>query len=396
MEYDIVIIGGGLAGLSFACSMMDADIKILVVEKRQLALLSDPQEDGREIALAHLAVNLLKKMGVWQLIPADVISPLKSARIFDGDSPTFLNVSSQHHVNDELGYLIPNNKICKALYNRAKQAKNIEIITDIMVDDINRQDTCSQLSLANGEYIKAKLVIAADSRFSTIRRKMGIPALIKDFSKVMVVSSMKHEKPHNNIALEYFQYGRTLALLPMIGNTSSIVITVATDKADAILKQSESEFNQDITQTLKAEFGEMELQGERHAYPLVGVYSQTLISHRFALIGDAAVGMHPVTAYGANLGLRGQQILASTLKNALQNGDDIGSINVLKSYESKQINLTRLMYFGTNGIVALFTNDTPVVKQIRKIALKIAAHFPPIKHLIAHHLNNTKISKFLP
>jgi len=396
VEYDIVIIGGGQAGLSFACSMIDTNIQVLLVEKRPLDLLSDPKSDGREIALTHLSVDILKKMGAWQLIDEDVISPMKEARVFDGDSSSFLGFKNEQASNGVLGYLVPNYKICKALYERVKDAENIEIMTDITVDDVKRQTEFSQLNLSNGEQINTQLVIAADSRFSTIRRKMGIPALMKDFSKVMIVSQMNHQKSHNNITLEHFHYGRTLALLPMVGNTSSIVLTVTADKADEIVNQSEQEFNENISQLFKGEFGQMELQGERYAYPLIGVYSQTFVSHRFALIGDAAVGMHPVTAHGANLGLRGQDILATTIKNALRHGEDMGSVAVLKRYERKQIHLTRLMYFGTNGIVALFTNDAPVVKQIRKAVLKIATHFPPIKYLISHHLANTRSKSILP
>jgi ubiquinone biosynthesis UbiH/UbiF/VisC/COQ6 family hydroxylase len=398
MEYDIVIIGGGQAGLSFACSMMETNIKILLVEKRPLELLCDPKPDGREIALTHLSVAILKKMDVWQTIPEEVISPLKEARIFDGNaSSSSLNFSSDDSSHSELGYLIPNYKLCKALYKHVQSAVNVDILTDVMVEDVIRQDAFSSVTLSTGKQFNTKLVVAADSRFSTIRRKMGIPASMKDFSKVMVVSQMKLEKPHHHIALECFHYGRTVALLPMVGNHASIVMTVTADKADEIVKQSEHEFNNQITQLFNGEFGKMELEGEHYAYPLVGVYSHSLVSHRFALIGDAAVGMHPVTAHGSNLGLRGQDILADTLKEAFRVGSDIGAFNVLKRYENKQVPITRLLYFGTNSIVTLFTNDAPIAKQIRKVALKLASHFPPIKHVVTRHLTHTnRMSKLLP
>jgi 2-polyprenyl-6-methoxyphenol hydroxylase-like FAD-dependent oxidoreductase len=129
---------------------------------------------------------------------------------------------------------------------------------------------------------------------------------------------------------------------------------------------------------------------------LVAVHAQTFIANRFALIGDAAVGMHPVTAHGFNLGLRGQDILATLIKEAHHHGQDIGSKSLLKLFEKKHINLTRIMFFGTNGIVALFTNDAPYIKQIRKLALKFAENFPPVKYLITHHLTEAKKNRFLP
>ncbi|HAP45321.1 MAG TPA: FAD-dependent hydroxylase [Gammaproteobacteria bacterium] len=394
--YDIVIIGGGPAGLSFACSMIGADVKVLVVEKSNIDAIANPQADGREIALTHLSLKILKKLGVWDLINQAEVAPLKEAKVFDGDSPSLLNFKSDDSSIEALGYLVPNYQVRQALYQRVQQADNITLMTEAMVDNVEYLEDHSAVLFADGTTINAKLVIAADSRFSSIRRKMGIPALMKDFSKVMIVTKMEHENTHNNIALECFDYGQTLALLPMVGNASSVVLTVTTDKSQAMLDMSETDFNAKITKDFRGELGQMTQSGERHSYPLVAVHAQTFIANRFALIGDAAVGMHPVTAHGFNLGLRGQDILATLIKEACAHGQDIGSASLLKLFEKKHINLTRLMFFGTNGIVALFTNDAPVIKQVRRFVLKFAEHFPPIKYLISNHLTEAKKNKFLP
>ena len=394
--YDIVIIGGGPAGLSFACSMIEADVKVLVVEKSNIDAIANPQADGREIALTHLSLKILKKLGVWDLINQAEVAPLREAKVFDGDSPSLLNFKSDDSSIEALGYLVPNYQVRQALYQRVQQADNITLMTEAMVDNVEYLEDHSAVLFADGTTINAKLVIAADSRFSSIRRKMGIPALMKDFSKVMIVTKMEHENTHNNIALECFDYGQTLALLPMVGNASSVVLTVTTDKSQAMLDMSETDFNAKITKDFRGELGQMTQSGERHSYPLVAVHAQTFIANRFALIGDAAVGMHPVTAHGFNLGLRGQDILATLIKEACAHGQDIGSASLLKLFEKKHINLTRLMFFGTNGIVALFTNDAPVIKQVRRFVLKFAEHFPPIKYLISNHLTEAKKNKFLP
>ena len=394
-QYDIVIIGGGPAGLSFACSMIATDLQVLVVEKSNVDMIANPKEDGREIALTHLSVKILKKLGVWDLLEQTQVSPLKEAKVFDGDSPSLLNFSPDKSIK-ALGYLVPNYQIRLALYQRVIQAANISLITDTMVDNVEYCQQYSKVIFADETTTKTKLVIAADSRFSDIRRKMGIPALIKDFSKVMIVTQMSHKLAHNNIALEYFDYGQTLALLPMAGNMSSVVLTVTTDKAQVLLSMSEGDFNAKITQDFKGELGQITQVGARHSYPLVGVHAQTFIANRFALIGDAAVGMHPVTAHGFNLGLRGQDILATLVKDAVTHRQDIGSQSLLRLFEKKHIRLTRLMFFGTNGIVALFTNDALVIKQIRRFVLKFAEHFPPIKYLITQHLTEAKKRRFLP
>jgi ubiquinone biosynthesis UbiH/UbiF/VisC/COQ6 family hydroxylase len=376
--------------------MIGADVKVLVVEKSNIDAIANPQADGREIALTHLSLKILKKLGVWDLINQAEVAPLKEAKVFDGDSPSLLNFKSDDSSIEALGYLVPNYQVRQALYQRVKQADNITLMTEAMVDNVEYLEDHSAVLFADGTTINAKLVIAADSRFSSIRRKMGIPALMKDFSKVMIVTKMEHENTHNNIALECFDYGQTLALLPMVGNASSVVLTVTTDKSQAMLDMSETDFNAKITKDFRGELGQMTQSGERHSYPLVAVHAQTFIANRFALIGDAAVGMHPVTAHGFNLGLRGQDILATLIKEACAHGQDIGSASLLKLFEKKHINLTRLMFFGTNGIVALFTNDAPVIKQVRRFVLKFAEHFPPIKYLISNHLTEAKKNKFLP
>jgi ubiquinone biosynthesis UbiH/UbiF/VisC/COQ6 family hydroxylase len=396
MYYDIVVIGGGPAGLSFACSMSGLSLNVLLVEKSSLKSISKPKPDGREIALTHHSRKILIKLGVWALIDEAKVSPLKEAKVFDGGSDSLLNFDAKKSAIEALGYLVPNHLIRAALFERALQIENVTIVNELMVDGVSTTNTGAEVSLSNGKTIKSKLVVAADSRFSEIRRKMGIPSVMKDFSKVMITTRMSHEKAHNHVALEYFNYGHTLALLPLNGNVSSIVLTVPTDRLDEILSLDEENFNEMASDGFDGKLGQMKQIGDRHSYPLVGVYAQKFRATRFALIGDAAVGMHPVTAHGFNLGLRGQDLLSLSISRALNSGLDIGADAVLKEFERKQINLSRLMYFGTNGIVSLFTNDDAAIKQVRKLVLKFANRFPPVKALITQHLTESKKSNLIP
>jgi len=396
MDYDIVVIGGGPVGLSFACSMSGLNLNVLLVEKSSLKSISKPKPDGREIALTHHSRKILIKLGVWALIDEAKVSPLKEAKVFDGGSDSLLNFDAKKSAIEALGYLVPNHLIRAALFERALQTENVTIVNELMVDGVSTTNTGAEVSLSNGKTIKSKLVVAADSRFSEIRRKMGIPSVMKDFSKVMITTRMSHEKSHDHIALECFNYGHTLALLPLNGNVSSVVLTVPTDKLDEMLDLDEEKFNEMASTGFDGKLGQMKQIGDRHSYPLVGVYAQKFRATRFALIGDAAVGMHPVTAHGFNLGLRGQDLLSLSISRALNNGLDIGADAVLKEFERKQINLSRLMYFGTNGIVSLFTNDDVAIKQLRKLVLKFANRFPPVKALITQHLTESKKSNLIP
>ena len=226
--FDVVIIGAGPAGLSFACSLAGQNLDILVVEKSPISSINNPRPDGRETALTHNSLKILQKMGVWNLIDESKVSPLREAKVFDGDSESLLNFDTKKSKIDALGYLVPNNLIRLALFQKASKSENLTFINGLSVDHINTNASGANITLSNGDSIKSKLIVAADSRFSEIRRKMGIPSMMKDFSKVMIITRVSHEKPHNHTALECFNYGHTLALLPLNGDISSVVLTVPT------------------------------------------------------------------------------------------------------------------------------------------------------------------------
>ena len=358
--------------------------------------------DGREIALTHLSVKILRQLGAWSKIPQAEISPICEAKVLDGDSPYSMIFDAQTQQVDALGYLVPNHVIRKALFQTLFEEvdgpANVKLATGAGVSDIHADRRSASVVLDNGETAEAALIVAADSRFSETRRQMGISASMQDFSRVAIVCRMKHEKSHQATAFECFHYERTLAVLPMSGELASIVITAPTDAADAIKNMSEDAFNADVQTRFGDRLGKMTLVGERYAYPLVAVHADRFVATRFALIGDAAVGMHPVTAHGFNLGLRGQDTLASEIRKALSQGKDIGDATVLDAYASQHMRVTRPIYLGTNAIVNLFTNDAPPAKLLRKLVLRVGNDFPPIKQLITDGLTETaaRAPSFLP
>lgn len=390
MKYDILVIGAGPAGLSFSRSLKDSGLKILVIEKSSMDSLRDPAPDGREIALTHLSVKLMQDLGAWSHLPTEAISPIREAKVLNGDSAYFLNFDCENVSGDALGYLVPNYLIRKSLFKEVETLPNVEIVTDTIVENLSCDDRGGTVKLSNGETREATLIVAADSRFSTTRRSMGISTSMTDFAKTAIVCRMEHDLPHDQVAYECFHYGRTLAVLPMTGNLSSIVITVHNELAEQIVAMSTEAFNLDIQQRFESRFGAMRLVGKRHSYPLIAVHADKFFANRFALIGDAAVGTHPVTAHGFNLGLRGQATLAREILRAASRGNDIGARRVLAKYERRHMRVTKPMYWGTNGIVGLFTDERPPVKALRNLALRVANNLPPIKRLIKNRL--TEIS----
>jgi len=246
------------------------------------------------------------------------------------------------------------------------------------------------VSLQDGRSYNTPLLIAADSRFSTTRSQAGIGADINDFARTAIVCQMRHDAANDATAFECFHYGHTLAVLPLASNESSVVVTANTDKANKLLQLDDDDFASFICEKFKHRLGKMELSTQRFSYALVGVHARQFVKKNFALIGDAAVGMHPVTAHGFNLGLSSANLLARQITQAVESGRDYFSESVLNGYQRKHMPETRLMYYGTNGIVRLFTDDKLPGKFVRKAVLRMSNHFPPIKWAIEKKLTDAR------
>lgn len=390
MSTDIAIVGAGPAGLCFARSLAETGLQIVVLERQAEAALATPAFDGREIALTHHSAKLMQALGLWERIDPQAISPLRDARVFNGSSLFSLDIGHRDTKQSELGYLISNHLIRKAAYEAVKSSSAITLKTEAQVKNIQTMADGVEVTLANGETIHAKLLIGADSRLSETRRALGIAAVMHDFGKTMMVCVMEHSVPHEHAAWEWFDYGQTLALLPMNGMRSSVVITLPPKEIDNLLKMQEDDFNQEMVARFKHRLGTMRLVSTRHAYPLVTVYAKRLVGQRFALVGDAAVGMHPVTAHGFNFGLKGISTLSAEIKAALVSGKDIASNSLLLRYERAHRRDTRPLFLATHAIAKLYASDSPPARLLRASALRIGNRITPFKRAVAEFLADAR------
>jgi len=390
-HFDIIVIGAGPAGLSLARCLADSGLEIALIERASRESIENPANDGRDIALTHTSENLMRELVMWDHIPADQIGTIRDAKVVNGKSPYALHFDATRGHADYLGHIVPNYLIRRAAFRSVEPFSNITIITDTSVSDTSTDTDVGTVTLANGTKLTAALVVAADSRFSETRRKMGIAASMQDFGRVVIVCEMEHELSHNDTATECFHFEQTLAILPMNGNVSSVVVTIAADKADAILNTSPEAFANDVAERFGHALGKMRLISERHPYPLIAVYADKFIANRFALVGDSAVGMHPVTAHGFNLGLFGADVLAGEIRDALSKGLDIGDFGVLSRYQARHRRKSRPLYVGTNILVKLYTDTSPPARILRDVALHLGNILPPVKSRIMRQL--TEISQ---
>jgi len=391
-HYDIVIAGAGPAGLSFARALATTDLSIALIEKSPEHILADPPQDGRDIALTHSSETILKDLDIWAQIPKPNIGIIRHAHVLNGNSPYSLHFDHHDTGKDYLGHIIANHVIRKATYDALNNFDNVHIICETEVTSVNTGAQVASVTLSDDRVLDCSLVIAADSRFSTTRRKMGIAASMLDFGRVVIVCQMQHELPHNDTAYECFHYDRTLAVLPLPGDNSSIVLTLSAEHSQDVLKMDTETFSQDITRRFDQRLGAMKLTSKRHPYPLVAVYAKQFAATRFALIGDAAVGMHPVTAHGFNLGLSGANTLAQEIRFALAHGQNFASSSVLEAYQSKHRHLSRPLYVGTNALVRLYTSDHLPARILRQALLHLGNALPPAKRAIMARLTKTEPS----
>lgn len=235
---DIIIAGAGPAGLSFARALADSGLSITLIEKSTLETLKNPPYDGREIALTHLSKEIMQRLGTWQRIPESEIYPLRDAKVLNGRSGYQLHFPQPSHARgeptDRLGYLISNHNIRKASYEAAAEADNIEFICGVGVKEAVTSTEQAQVVLDNGSVLTAKLLVAADSRFSQTRRQLGIASDMHDYSRTMFLCRMKHTVSNRHTAFECFHYGRTIALLPLEEYLTNTVITVDSDRVSSI------------------------------------------------------------------------------------------------------------------------------------------------------------------
>jgi ubiquinone biosynthesis UbiH/UbiF/VisC/COQ6 family hydroxylase len=328
---DVLIVGAGPAGLALSVALAQAGIACTVLEQNTLDSLLQPAEDGRDIALTHRSRRILEQLGVWQRLPAAEIATLRQAQVRNGASPLVLPFDARADGHAALGWLVPNFRLREAACAAAQAAPGVRVIGDQRVTGIEHHAASITLRVAGGPPQQAPLVVAADSRYSSLRRLAGIGARMFDFGRTAIVCRVSHEHDHQGIAHECFRYDHTLAMLPMAGHQSSAVVTLRSDLAAEWLALSDEAYVRRVESHFDARLGPMRAAGPRHSYPLVAVYAHRFTGPRFALVGDAAVGMHPVTAHGYNFGLYGVEVLARELARARQQKRDLGAATALQA-----------------------------------------------------------------
>ncbi|MDR2012871.1 MAG: 5-demethoxyubiquinol-8 5-hydroxylase UbiM [Rhodanobacter sp.] len=386
VHVDVAIVGAGPAGLSLARSLSGHGLSIALIERQSRETLADPPEDGREIALTHASQRIMARLGHWQHLRGDEIFMLRDAKVLNGHSPFALRFEAASVGAAQLGFLVSNQSIRRVAYAAAAQCTDVQWFDQTALSGVHTGPETMDLHLSDGRALQARLLVAADSRFSETRRLLGVGATMRDFGRTMLLCRMEHDEPHHDTAWEWFGVGQTLALLPLAGKRSSVVLTLPQRLAADMLRMGETDFNRDIARRFEGRLGAMRQLGTRHTYPLVGVYSTRLAGPRWALVGDAAVGMHPVTAHGFNFGLQSAERLSQHLLPAVQRGEDPGTLDPLQRYARVHRLATRPLYCATELIAGLYTDDRAPARLLREAGLRLAQGALPLRRAVERYL----------
>lgn len=378
----VLIVGAGPAGLCLARALAAHGFEIDIVERQAEAALAEPAFDGREIALSHGSMNILKRLDIWRRIPETEIHPLRRAHVSDGAREGF-DVNADAFGKDRLGNFVSNQAIRAAAWQVVRETRAVQVHTGAEVKALEREGEAFCVYLVDGRRLTAALLIAADSRFSQTRRLLGVPVIMHDFGKTMLVCRMHHEIPHEGVAREWFGHGQTRALLPLDEHTVSLVLTVTGQEAAELQTLDEDAFARNIERRLDYRLGTMRPVSTRHTYPLVATWAKRFVGPGFALVGDAAVGMHPVTAHGFNLGLASIDRLAAALGDALTQHHGAAHPAALARYQHSHRVGALPLFVGTGMIVGLYTDDRALAQPLRHAVIDGMRRLQPLRDILA-------------
>jgi 2-octaprenyl-6-methoxyphenol hydroxylase len=384
-RFDVVISGASFGGLALACGLSRAlglDFKIALID-RVAQSTAAPKADSRASALSAASKRMLEVLDVWPLV-ADVAQPVTGIEITDstletGVRPVLLTYDNVTGDGEPATYIVPNSALQAALRRRVESSSSLELITPAEAMDFASNESGIEVTLADGRAIAASLLVAAEGRRSRLREAAGIKVVGWSYPQIGIVVTVHHDRPHGGRAVQHFLPSGPFAILPLTGNRSCITWTEDAVEAKRILALDDADFLAEVDKRFGGKLGALSLDGPRQSWPLEMHLARRYVGPRFALIGDAAHGVHPIAGQGLNLAFRDVAALVEVLSDAIRLGFDAGDAQALVRYERWRRFDSTISAATFDGLNRLFSSDRALVRSGREFGLGLVDRMPMLK-----------------
>ena len=381
-QFDVVIIGGGPVGLALARALRGTSVAV-VSKTPPLAAPAGAAFDARVYALSPGNVDFLRDLRVWQGLAEDRVAPVHAMRVFGDRLETEITFDAYRSGVPELAWIVEDAALSGAVSQAAGAAEHVERITAAIEDTtIGPEGVC--VRLAGGRVIAGRLLVGADGAESAVRKAAGIAVRESSYGQAAVVANFQCEKAHRQTALQWFQRGAVLALLPLPGNRISMVWSLPVVDAQRIAALGAEEFAREVARASGHLLGALALDTPPRTYPLRRLASRRLVAPRVALAGDAAHVIHPLAGQGLNLGLQDVRALAEVLRRRAP-GSDVGDLALLRRYERQRAEPILAMDLMVDGLFRLFGTPSAPAVELRNLGLNLAGRLPVLKNLLMRH-----------
>ena len=380
IDYDVVIVGGGIVGATLACGLKDSGLKITIIESQQPDVAISKKQ---AYALTLQTGRILKSIGVWDEIITK-ITTFYQINLSDSDYHRVVQFMCQDLGTDQLGYVGEHGIILSAMYEFLSQCPNVSWQCPASLKNVNYYPDYVEVEIENQGNLNtfySKIIVAADGSKSRLREEAGIKTHGWKYWQSCIAMTIKTEKSHQNIAFERFWPSGPMGVLPLPGNRCQVVWTAPHAEAQALKELDETEFLKLLEYRTGGLLGKLELLSDRYVYPVQLMQSDRYIQHRLALVGDAAHCCHPVGGQGLNMGIRDGGALAEVLKIATQKGEDIGQKRVLKRYEGWRQKENLIVLGLTDFLDRTFSGDWTLKVSLRRLGLGVLTKVQIFRYL---------------
>ncbi|WP_042890829.1 2-octaprenyl-6-methoxyphenyl hydroxylase [Acinetobacter junii] len=402
MQQQVIIVGGGMVGLSLALMLAKSNIAVKLLEAVKYPNYDDENAspyhssfDARNTALSRRSVQIYQKLGLWDALQQHA-TPILQVHITEQGSFGKARLVAEQEKVESFGQVVENAWLGRVLLTQVRQQPLIELIDGVQVTSLTQDADQVQIeAMRNGEYIhslKSKLVIAADGRDSFCRQAIGVGVDEHDYDQVAIVTTVQTSKPHQQVGFERFSALGPLALLPLPGEYRRSVVWPVKKGTEAewLGEENDQHFLDALQETYGDRAGKFEKTGKRFSYPLSQVLAHKQAVGRVVLMGNAAHTIHPVAGQGFNLCLRDADVLVRYLLEQLAKSDDIGHPDNLLAYEQARLTDQQRVIKFCDSVVRGFSNQNPLLKLIRNTGLIAFDVIPGIKPLVANYAMGLK------